>query len=261
MEVVRPLDGDAVTLRPCPPWCAEGRRFAGDEVIYAGHGYHHYGAEIEVPTSYNFAGMTGGPETIVRAVLKSWTQPRTPTPGPPSSSSTPGPPRSAPTCARGSPPARAGLSPGHCPAARPQPTGRAVSLTREAGRRMLLSRYRGRSPPVRRTQFSDIRPNFPARCSSPPVAGKPRRSPSRFLPLPDRDPNRCFCAGWCREPWWARPRAPGWNAAILAERVPVMASASPHSPCSGGRAGRCALHLERNPVWAGPVRLHRALPG
>ena len=24
MEVVRPLDGDAVTLRPCPPWWTEG---------------------------------------------------------------------------------------------------------------------------------------------------------------------------------------------------------------------------------------------
>jgi hypothetical protein len=24
MEVVHPLDGDAVTLRPCPPWCTEG---------------------------------------------------------------------------------------------------------------------------------------------------------------------------------------------------------------------------------------------
>ena len=82
MEVVRPLDGEAVTLRPCPPWCAEGRHFADDEVIYADHGYHHYGTEIEVPTSYKFLGMTGGPETIVRAVLKSWTHPLHAEPGP-----------------------------------------------------------------------------------------------------------------------------------------------------------------------------------
>ena len=82
MEVVRPLDGDAVTLRPCPPWCTEGRHFADDEVIYADHGYHHYGTEIEVPTSYKFLGMADGPETIVRAVLKSWTHPLDAEPGP-----------------------------------------------------------------------------------------------------------------------------------------------------------------------------------
>ena len=82
MEVVRPLDGEAVTLRPCPPWCTEGRHFADDEVIYADHGYHHYGTEIEVPTSYKFLGMADGPETIVRAVLKSWTHPLDAEPGP-----------------------------------------------------------------------------------------------------------------------------------------------------------------------------------
>lgn len=29
-EVVRPVDGEPVELRPCPAWCAEGRHFAGD---------------------------------------------------------------------------------------------------------------------------------------------------------------------------------------------------------------------------------------
>ena len=66
MEVVHPRDGDAVTLRPCPPWCTEERHFADDEVIYADHGYHHYGPEIQVSTSDRFGGMTDGPETVVR---------------------------------------------------------------------------------------------------------------------------------------------------------------------------------------------------
>ena len=35
-----------------------------------------------MPTSYKFLGMTGGPETIVRAVLKSWTHPLHAEPGP-----------------------------------------------------------------------------------------------------------------------------------------------------------------------------------
>ena len=55
MEVVHPRDGDAVTLRPCPPWCTEERHFADNEVdLYADHGYHHYGPEIQVPTSDRF---------------------------------------------------------------------------------------------------------------------------------------------------------------------------------------------------------------
>jgi len=82
MEVVHPLDSESVTLRPCPPWCTDGRHFADDEVIYADDGYHHYGAVIEVPTSYEFLGMPGDPETIVRAVLKSWTHPLDAEPGP-----------------------------------------------------------------------------------------------------------------------------------------------------------------------------------
>jgi hypothetical protein len=41
-EVVHPLDGDSVVLRPCPSWCIESRHFANGEAIYADHGYHHY---------------------------------------------------------------------------------------------------------------------------------------------------------------------------------------------------------------------------
>jgi hypothetical protein len=74
-EIVRPRDGDEVALRPCPPWCTEGRHFADGEVIYVDHGYHHYGTEIEVATAYPFLGLTAGTPTIVRAVLKSWTHP------------------------------------------------------------------------------------------------------------------------------------------------------------------------------------------
>jgi hypothetical protein len=70
MEVVRPLDGDAVTLRPCPPWCAGARHFAVDEVIYADHGYHHYGTEIEVPTS--------SPGSVTWSWPASWTGSRAP---------------------------------------------------------------------------------------------------------------------------------------------------------------------------------------
>jgi hypothetical protein len=75
MEVVLPLDGDAVTLRPCPPWCAEERHFADDEVIYADDGYHHHGTEIEVPTSSKFLGMADGPGPSPRPCLTSRPQP------------------------------------------------------------------------------------------------------------------------------------------------------------------------------------------
>ena len=36
-----------------------------------------------------------------------------------------------------------------------------------------------------------------------PAADKPGNQPTRASgrsPLPGRDPKRCFCAGWCREP-------------------------------------------------------------
>jgi hypothetical protein len=81
-EVVYPVDGEPVTIRPCPPWCTESRHFADAAVIHADDGYHHSGAEIEVPTSYPFLGMTDGAPTIVRGVLKSWTHPLGAEPGP-----------------------------------------------------------------------------------------------------------------------------------------------------------------------------------
>jgi hypothetical protein len=66
-EVVRPADGDPVALRPCPAWCAERRHFAGDMVIHADDGYHHYGTEAEVATSRPLADMAvGGDPVIVR---------------------------------------------------------------------------------------------------------------------------------------------------------------------------------------------------
>lgn len=81
-EVVHPRDGDAVALRPCPAWCTAGRHFDDGEAVYTDHGYHHNGTEIEVPTSYKFLGTADGPQTIVRAVLKSWTHPLDAEPGP-----------------------------------------------------------------------------------------------------------------------------------------------------------------------------------
>ena len=81
-EVVRPVDGDPVTLRPCPSWCTRGRHFADGMVVHADDGYHHTGDETEVPTSSPFLGMTDGAPTIVRAVLKSWTHPLGAAPGP-----------------------------------------------------------------------------------------------------------------------------------------------------------------------------------
>lgn len=80
-ETVRLLDGEAVALRPCPPWCTLGRHFAGDEIIYASDGFHHCGPETAVPTSYR--PHRGEPETVVRAILKSWACPLGANPGPP----------------------------------------------------------------------------------------------------------------------------------------------------------------------------------
>jgi hypothetical protein len=81
-EVVYPRDGVAVTLHPCPFWCVQERHFLDTDVIHADDGYHHYGLEIEVPTSDRFSGFTDGPEMVVRVVLKSWTHPLDAEPGP-----------------------------------------------------------------------------------------------------------------------------------------------------------------------------------
>jgi hypothetical protein len=86
-EVVHWRDGDAVALRPCPPGGTADGHFVDGEVIYTDNGYHHYGAEAEVPTSYPFLGLTDGVPTVVRAVLMSWTQPPGGDPRPPKSSS------------------------------------------------------------------------------------------------------------------------------------------------------------------------------
>jgi hypothetical protein len=80
MEVVRTHEGDAVTLRPCPPWCAEGRHFTEDAVIDATDGYHHYGPETEISTADSM--LVIGPETVIRVMLKSWTCPLHAEPGP-----------------------------------------------------------------------------------------------------------------------------------------------------------------------------------
>lgn len=80
-KFVRPRDGSPVALRPCPPWCTLVRHFGDGQAVYADDGYHHVGAEAEVPTGYPFLGLTGGDPTIVRAVLKSWTHPLGARPG------------------------------------------------------------------------------------------------------------------------------------------------------------------------------------
>ena len=81
-EVVHTHDGDAVVLRPCPPWCTQGRHFADDDLADASDGYHHYAPEIEVPTSDRFLGMADGAQAVVRVILKSWTHPLDADPGP-----------------------------------------------------------------------------------------------------------------------------------------------------------------------------------
>ena len=42
-EIIDLRDGDAVTLRPCPPWCTQSRHFGDNEAVYAEDGFHHYG--------------------------------------------------------------------------------------------------------------------------------------------------------------------------------------------------------------------------
>jgi hypothetical protein len=44
-EVVRPRDGDPVALRPCPPWCTEGRHFGEGDAVYADDGILHDGQD------------------------------------------------------------------------------------------------------------------------------------------------------------------------------------------------------------------------
>lgn len=71
METVRPLDGDAVTLRPCPPWCTLREHFAPDDLVHADDGFHHYGPEIAIPTLYRM--FANDPELVVKVILRAWT--------------------------------------------------------------------------------------------------------------------------------------------------------------------------------------------
>ena len=79
-EVVRPRGADAVALRPCPPWCTLSLHFGEGQPVDADDGYHHCWPEIAVPTSYR--AYRDEPETVVRAILKSWTHPLDAAPGP-----------------------------------------------------------------------------------------------------------------------------------------------------------------------------------
>jgi hypothetical protein len=64
----------------CPPWCTLSLHFADGEGIDADDGYHHCGPQIAVPASYRM--HRDAPETVVRAILKSWTHPLDAEPGP-----------------------------------------------------------------------------------------------------------------------------------------------------------------------------------
>ncbi len=80
MEVVHTRGGDAVTLRPCPPWCIVDSHFHSDSSIDVDDGFHHFGPELAVPT--NDRPTLHDPETIVKVILKSWTHPLDAEPGP-----------------------------------------------------------------------------------------------------------------------------------------------------------------------------------
>jgi hypothetical protein len=79
-EIIHPGDGDPAGLRPCPPWCTQGRHFTGDEVIYAEDGFHHHGPEVAVPASFRM--LTDGPEPVVKVCLKAWVSRLEAEPGP-----------------------------------------------------------------------------------------------------------------------------------------------------------------------------------
>jgi hypothetical protein len=79
-ELIQPRDGAPVSLRPCPPWCPQIRHFADDDVIYAGDGFHHCGPKIAVPTWWRM--LSDGPESVVKVILKPWTNRLDADPGP-----------------------------------------------------------------------------------------------------------------------------------------------------------------------------------
>jgi hypothetical protein len=79
-EIVYPQEGGAVGLRPCPSWCTQSRHFADDDVVYAEDGFHHAGPEIAVPTSDR--RLRHDPESVVKVILKAWTERLDAEPGP-----------------------------------------------------------------------------------------------------------------------------------------------------------------------------------
>ena len=79
-EIVYPQEGGAVGLRPCPSWCSQSRHFADDDVVYAEDGFHHVGPEIAVPTSDR--RLIHDPESVVKVILKAWTERLDAQPGP-----------------------------------------------------------------------------------------------------------------------------------------------------------------------------------
>jgi hypothetical protein len=48
--------------------------------VYAGDGFHHHGPQVAVPTSWRV--LTDGPESVVKVVLKAWTERLDAEPGP-----------------------------------------------------------------------------------------------------------------------------------------------------------------------------------
>jgi len=79
-ELIHPRDRAPVRLRPCPPWCTQTRHFTDDDVIYAEDGFHHYGPEIAVPTSFRM--LSDNPESVVKVSLKAWANRLDADPGP-----------------------------------------------------------------------------------------------------------------------------------------------------------------------------------
>jgi hypothetical protein len=79
-EIVHPQEGGAVRLRPCPAWCTRSRHFVDDDVVYADDGFHHIGPEIAVPTSDR--RLLHDPESVVKIILKAWTERLDAEPGP-----------------------------------------------------------------------------------------------------------------------------------------------------------------------------------
>jgi hypothetical protein len=81
-EVVYPVDGEPVILRPCPPWCTLERHFSPEQAVHADDGYFHYGPEAEIATGRPFPDQAGGEPAVVRVYLTSWTHPLDASPGP-----------------------------------------------------------------------------------------------------------------------------------------------------------------------------------